>query len=109
MNYGLTARQSKLLEFIAGFISQEGFCPSYRQMMATLNIRSSGDISRLVKSLEERGCIRRMPNRGRTIEVLVPVKIEHQITTAPLKEALADYSMIDLRRELVRRQEGAAA
>jgi len=105
----LTSQQSKLLQFIAEFSTKQGFCPSYRQMMAAIGLHSTSNVSRIVKGLEERGFIRRMPNRERAIEVLERVTVKHELTPDEVKEKLADFSTIELRRELVRRQEGVAA
>jgi len=105
----LTSQQSKLLQFIAEFSTKQGFCPSYRQMMTAIGLHSTSNVSRIVKGLEERGFIRRMPNRERAIEVLERVTVKHELTPDEVKEKLADFSTIELRRELVRRQEGVAA
>ena len=109
MNYGITGQQSRLLQYIAKHSTEQGFCPSYRQMMDAVGIHSTSGVSRLIAALEERGLIRRMPNRKRAIELLKPVKVDVEIAAAELKTSLAHYSTQELRRELVRRQEGAAA
>lgn len=64
---GLTPKARALLVYL----SNCEFCPSYREMREVVGLSSSG-VQRLVAQLEERGYIRRLPNRARAIEVLVP-------------------------------------
>jgi len=107
VNYGLTSQQSNLLKFISRHCDELGFCPSYRQMMDAIGLKSLGGIARLIAGLEERGLIRRLPNRRRSIELLE--RNEPEFSAIELRNALAQYSTLELRRELVRRQEGASA
>ena len=46
------------------------YCPSYDEMKNALNLASKSGIHRLLNSLEERGFIKRLPNRARAIEIL---------------------------------------
>lgn len=66
----LTARQNDLLKFIAGHTSEHSYCPTYDEMAGALGINSKSGVHRLVTALEERGFIRRIPDRARAIEVL---------------------------------------
>jgi len=66
----LTEKQSELLYFLDGEISERGVSPSYECMMETLGLKSKSGIGRLVSALEQRGFIRRMPGLARSIEVL---------------------------------------
>lgn len=105
MSFGLTQQQSHLLKYIENFSSEKGFCPSYRQMMAALELNSVSGIARLIDGLEERGLIRRLRDRARAIVVCRDAPAQY--SARELKVGLAKYSIMDLRRELVRRQEGA--
>lgn len=67
----LTKKQHDLLLFIASNLKDKGVCPSYEEMCAFLGLHSKSGINRLVKALEERGFIRRLPNKARALEVLI--------------------------------------
>jgi repressor LexA len=66
----LTRKQSELLRFIHERLQEEGVPPSFEEMKEALDLRSKSGIHRLIMALEERGFIRRLPNRARAIEVL---------------------------------------
>lgn len=66
----LTKRQATLATFICNYLAERGVTPSYEEMCAALGLRSKSGIHALVLALEERGYIRRIPNRARAIDVL---------------------------------------
>jgi len=66
----LTKKQSELLRFIHERLQEDGVPPSFDEMKDALDLRSKSGIHRLIMALEERGFIRRLPNRARAIEVL---------------------------------------
>ena len=66
----LTRKQGELLRFIHERLQEEGVPPSFDEMKEALDLRSKSGIHRLIMALEERGFIRRLPNRARAIEVL---------------------------------------
>ena len=66
----LTRKQNELLMFINKRLNDDGVSPSFDEMKDALDLRSKSGIHRLVTALEERGFIRRMPNRARAIEVI---------------------------------------
>jgi repressor LexA len=66
----LTRKQSDLLRFIHDRLSENGVPPSFDEMKDALDLRSKSGIHRLILALEERGFIRRLPNRARAIEVI---------------------------------------
>ena len=66
----LTKKQSELLRFIHERLLEAGVPPSFDEMKDALDLRSKSGIHRLIMALEERGFIRRLPNRARAIEVL---------------------------------------
>ena len=65
----LTTQQQQLLEFLSKRIGEDGVCPSFDEMKAALQLKSKSGIHRLVAALEERGFIRRLPNRARALEI----------------------------------------
>src|SRR5580704_561376 len=66
----LTRKQSELLRFIHERLKETGVPPSFDEMKDALFLRSKSGIHRLIIALEERGFIRRLPNRARALEVL---------------------------------------
>lgn len=66
----LTKKQSDLLRFIHERLKETGVPPSFDEMKDALDLRSKSGIHRLILALEERGFIRRLPNRARALEVL---------------------------------------
>ena len=66
----LTRKQFELLRFIHERLKEAGVPPSFDEMKDALDLRSKSGIHRLIKALEERGFIRRLPNRARAIEVI---------------------------------------
>jgi repressor LexA len=66
----LTKKQSELLRFIHERLKETGVPPSFDEMKDALDLRSKSGIHRLILALEERGFIRRLPNRARALEVV---------------------------------------
>lgn len=66
----LTAKQRELLLFIHGRLHESGISPSFDEMRAALDLKSKSGVHRLISALEERGFIRRLPNRARALEVV---------------------------------------
>lgn len=66
----LTRKQHELLRFIQHRLQEDGVPPSFDEMKEALDLRSKSGIHRLITALEERGFIRRMPNRARALEIV---------------------------------------
>ena len=66
----LTRKQLELLMFINERLKESGIPPSFDEMKDALDLRSKSGIHRLITALEERGFIRRLPNRARALEVI---------------------------------------
>ncbi len=66
----LTRKQYDLLRFIHERVQETGVPPSFDEMKEALDLRSKSGIHRLITALEERGFIRRLPNRARALEVV---------------------------------------
>ncbi|KGB54284.1 LexA repressor [Sphingopyxis sp. LC81] len=80
----LTAKQHELLHFIQERLDTSGISPSFEEMKEALGLKSKSGIHRLISALEERGFLRRLPNRARALEVLkVP---EAAKAAAPARE-----------------------
>ncbi len=66
----LTRKQLELLMFIHERLKESGVPPSFDEMKDALDLKSKSGIHRLITALEERGFIRRLPNRARALEVI---------------------------------------
>ncbi len=76
----LTRKQLELLRFIHERLKEAGVPPSFDEMKDALDLRSKSGFHRLITALEERGFIRRLPNRARAIEVVrLPDAVAHGI------------------------------
>jgi repressor LexA len=76
----LTRKQFELLRFINERLKEAGVPPSFDEMKDALDLRSKSGIHRLITALEERGFIRRLPNRARAIEV---IKLPDSVVQGP--------------------------
>jgi repressor LexA len=66
----LTRKQSELLTYIHERLAESGISPSFEEMKDALALKSKSGVHRLISALEERGFIRRLPNRARALEVV---------------------------------------
>ena len=66
----LTAKQHEIQLFIQRKLEETGISPSFEEMKEALDLKSKSGVHRLISALEERGFIRRLPNRARALEVL---------------------------------------
>jgi repressor LexA len=82
----LTQKQMELLTFVNGRLKETGVPPSFDEMKDALDLRSKSGIHRLIKALEERGFIKRLPNRARAIEV---IRLPDAMKPAPVARAPA--------------------
>ena len=84
----LTQKQFELLTFLEKKIGSSGIAPSFEEMKIALGLRSKSGIHRLICALEERGFLRKLPHRARSIEILrSPTRFENgKVTSEPLSE-----------------------
>jgi len=82
----LTRKQLELLLFINERLKEEGVPPSFEEMKDALNLQSKSGVHRLIVALEERGFLRRMPNRARALEV-VKLPESHSPSLTPKRQS----------------------
>lgn len=70
MSPELTTLESRLLAFVQESLEQQAGIPSFEEMRRGLNLTSKDHVSRLIDSLEEKGFVRRQPNRSRSLILL---------------------------------------
>jgi repressor LexA len=66
----LTRKQHELLSYIHAKLGETGVSPSFEEMKDALDLKSKSGVHRLISALEERGFLRRLPNRARALEVV---------------------------------------
>ena len=81
----LTAKQRELLLFIDARLKQDGVSPSFDEMREALDLKSKSGVHRLISALEERGFIRRRPNRARALEVLKHPEVQPSASVTPIR------------------------
>ncbi len=86
----LTAKQHELIRFIQQKLEDTGISPSFEEMKEALDLKSKSGVHRLISALEERGFIRRLPNRARALEV---VKLPEDAVMGSPKPAPANDAM----------------
>lgn len=62
-----TKRQVELLEFVERFRSSRGYSPTIREIAKAFGLSSAGTVAEHLDSLEDRGLIRRQPDRARSV------------------------------------------
>ncbi|CUU55599.1 repressor LexA [Frankia sp. CcI49] len=67
---GLTQRQKGILEVIRAAVEQRGYPPSVREIGEAVGLTSTSSVAHQLKVLQEKGFLRRDPNRPRAMEVL---------------------------------------
>ena len=65
-----TKKQRELLDFIAEFIAEHGYSPSYREIMAGLNYNSVATVALHVNNLIQRGQLHKRDHSARSLEVV---------------------------------------
>ena len=65
----LTKRQKEVLDFIADFVDQNGYSPSYEELARALNLASLATVHKHIQALESRNYLRRQFNHSRSLDV----------------------------------------
>ena len=91
----LTRKQHELITFIQNRLEETGISPSFEEMKDALDLKSKSGVHRLISALEERGFIRRLPNRARALEVIRTP--EGSVAKSPPRPANANPALAPLR------------
>ena len=83
----LTRKQHELIRFIQVRLEETGVSPSFEEMKEALDLKSKSGVHRLISALEERGFIRRLPNRARALEVVKLPETRPAGTVTPIRPA----------------------
>ncbi len=99
-NERASKRQQELLSFVDGFIKENGYGPSYREIMTALGYKSVSTVAIHIDNLISKGYLSRHDKSARSLEV-VTTRYDEQ----PLKPALSTNEQLDL--ELQKRFDAA--
>ena len=72
----LTPRQKQVLELIAGFVQDKGYCPSYEEIGKGLGLASLATVHKHISALEARGYLLRSFNQSRSLELSAKYQTE---------------------------------
>jgi repressor LexA len=65
----LTRRQKEVLDFIAGFIEQNGYSPSYEEVARGLDLASLATVHKHITALENKHYVKRGFNQSRSLDI----------------------------------------
>jgi len=68
----LTRRQKQVYDFLARFVEEHGYSPSFEEIGDGLGLSSLATVHKHVSNLEEKGLLKRDYNRSRSIDLLKP-------------------------------------
>jgi repressor LexA len=68
----LTRRQKQVYDFLALFVEEHGYSPSFEEIGDGLGLSSLATVHKHVSNLEEKGLLKRDYNRSRSIDLLKP-------------------------------------
>jgi len=91
---GLTPRQQRILEHLRDFMERRGYPPSMREIGEAVGLTSSSSVAHQLKVLEEKGFVRRDPNRPRALEVFLPEVMAARRAVSSADESLHDETGI---------------
>ena len=81
----LTKRQKEVLDYIADFVDENGYSPSYDELAQGLKLASLATVHKHIQGLESRNYLRRGFNQSRSIEVSPKYLQERRKSKAPLE------------------------
>jgi repressor LexA len=91
---GLTPRQQRVLAHIKEAIEVRGYPPSMREIGEAVGLTSSSSVAHQLKVLEEKGFLKRDPNRPRALEVFLPEVMAARRSISAVEETAYDETGI---------------
>ncbi|HTS25992.1 MAG TPA: transcriptional repressor LexA [Bryobacteraceae bacterium] len=82
----LTKRQKQVLEFIANFVDEHQYCPSYEEIARGLDLASLATVHKHISVLEAKNYLKRGFNQSRSIELSARYLQEQRRTRPQLRE-----------------------
>ena len=85
----LTKKQLAVLNFLEDFTEENGYSPSYREIMSGLGLSSVSAVAEHIDNLVSKGVLKKVPGAARSLEVL---DYKHEETVSLFKAKLMDAS-----------------
>ncbi len=89
MGIKLTKKQLAVLNYLEDFTEENGYSPSYREIMAGLGLSSVSAVAEHIDNLVSKGVLKKVPGAARSLEVL---DYKHEETVGLFKAKLMDCS-----------------
>lgn len=83
----LTKKQLAVLDFLQDFTDENGYSPSYREIMNGLGLSSVSAVAEHIDNLVARGALKKVPGAARSLEIL---DYKHTETVELFKVKLMD-------------------
>lgn len=83
----LTRKQLAVLDFLRDFTDENGYSPSYREIMSGLGLSSVSAVAEHIDNLVAKGVIQKVPGAARSLEIL---DYKHEETVALFKLKMMD-------------------
>lgn len=107
----LTKRQKQILDYIEGFIEDQGYAPSFEEIAEAFGYASLATVHEHLSNLERKGYIRKSYNESRSVEVVreessaysVDLPLLGSVAAGLPIEAIRDNERIAVPTEMVRR------
>src|SRR5437868_15537196 len=65
----LTKRQKEFLDFLAGFLEKNGYCPSYEEIADGMSLASLATVHKHILALTSKQYLKRGINQSRSLEI----------------------------------------
>ncbi len=82
----LTKRQKEVLDFISGFVDENGYCPSFEEIARGLDLASLATVHKHISVLEAKSYLKRGFNQSRSLELAPRYMQEQRRSKAPSGE-----------------------
>lgn len=82
----LTKRQKQVLDFIATFVDENGYCPSYEEIARGLELASLATVHKHISVLEAKNYLKRGFNQSRSLELSAKYLQEQRRNKPPAME-----------------------
>jgi repressor LexA len=84
----LTKRQKEVVEFIAKFVDENGFSPSYEEIARGLNLASLATVHKHINTLESKNYLKKSFNQSRSVDVAPKYLQEQRRQRGPVEVPL---------------------
>lgn len=89
MGIKLTKKQLAVLNFLEEFTEENGYSPSYREIMVGMGLSSVSAVAEHIDNLVAKGVLRKVPGAARSLEIL---DYKHEDTVALFRAKLMDVN-----------------